>query len=265
MTKEEFFNRVAPIIVSIANERGYKYPSPIIAQAIVESNWGKSKLSSQYNNYFGLKCGSSWKGASVNMRTKEEYSAGTLTTINDNFRAYPSLEAGINGYFDFISMKRYSNLKSATSPEDYLQKIKDDGYATESNYVSVVVGIINSNNLRRFDNQVAQTSEHIKIAEPTMDIEEVVLRTINGQYGNGEERKQNITLLGYDYTEVQRRVNEKLNQKLSDNPTLSLDIIAKEVIDGKWGNGEERKVRLENAGYNYREVQDYVNHMLRGY
>lgn len=39
-------------------------------------------------------------------------------------------------------------------------------------------------------------------------------------------------------------------------------VIADEVIDGKWGNGSERKKRLEAAGYNYREVQDMVNSML---
>ena len=35
--------------------------------------------------------------------------------------------------------------------------------------------------------------------------------------------------------------------------------IALEIIQGKWGNGEERKRRLESKGYNYREVQDEVN------
>lgn len=42
----------------------------------------------------------------------------------------------------------------------------------------------------------------------------------------------------------------------------SVDDIAKEVIDGKWGVGEERKERLEKAGYNYSEVQDKVNEIL---
>lgn len=39
--------------------------------------------------------------------------------------------------------------------------------------------------------------------------------------------------------------------------------IAKEVISGKWGNGSERKEKLEAAGYNYAEVQAKVNEMLR--
>lgn len=47
-------------------------------------------------------------------------------------------------------------------------------------------------------------------------------------------------------------------------PTKSIDEIAQEVIDGKWGNGEERKQRLEAAGYNYQEVQNRVNEILYG-
>lgn len=45
---------------------------------------------------------------------------------------------------------------------------------------------------------------------------------------------------------------------------LSLDNIAKEVIAGKWGNGEDRKKRLERAGYNYNKVQAKVNELLKG-
>lgn len=47
-----------------------------------------------------------------------------------------------------------------------------------------------------------------------------------------------------------------------DEELLSLDEIAKEVIDGKWGNGNERKQRLTEAGYNFSEVQQRVNEML---
>lgn len=42
----------------------------------------------------------------------------------------------------------------------------------------------------------------------------------------------------------------------------SVDEIAREVIDGHWGNGEDRKRRLEEAGYNYQEVQNKVNELL---
>lgn len=48
------------------------------------------------------------------------------------------------------------------------------------------------------------------------------------------------------------------NIKLKDNNTIAI-----EVIQGKWGNGNARKVRLTEAGYNYREIQSRVNEMLK--
>lgn len=116
----------------------------IVGQAILESNWGKSLLASKYFNYFGLKCGSSWTGKSVNLKTKEEYKAGQLTTIKDNFRAYSSIGLGIKGYFEFIKNKRYSNLKTANNPRQYLEYIKADAYATDSKYVNKVMKVVDN-------------------------------------------------------------------------------------------------------------------------
>lgn len=157
MTKSEFVQNVIPRIAYIAKQKGYKYPSAIIAQAICESAWGTSSLSSKYYNFFGMKCGSSWKGKSVNLKTKEEYKVGTLTTIKDNFRAYNSIDEGINGYFDFIKMTRYSNLKETTSPEDYIKKLKNDGWATSSTYINTLTNILNVNNLKQWDDDKDNT------------------------------------------------------------------------------------------------------------
>lgn len=54
----------------------------------------------------------------------------------------------------------------------------------------------------------------------------------------------------------------KYEDEKKDNKKSITDI-AKEVIDGKWGNGEERKKKLEKAGYNYKEVQKKVNELLK--
>lgn len=151
INKQAFIATIAPLIQKYANQYGYKLVSPIIAQACLESKFGVSDLSAKYHNYFGLKCGSSWKGASVNMSTKEEYKVGTLTSIKANFRAYSSMEEGVKGYFDFISSKRYENLKTATTPRQYLERIKSDGFATSSNYVYNNMKVLEDNNLTIFD------------------------------------------------------------------------------------------------------------------
>jgi len=148
---KQFIQLIAPIIQEVAKEKGYKVCSPIIAQACIESAFGTSKLASKWHNYFGMKCGSSWKGKSVNLATKEEYSVGTLTTIRDNFRAYDSMEAGVLGYFDFIKTSRYANLKTAETPEEYLKRIKADGYATSSSYVNTNMSYIKKYDLDKYD------------------------------------------------------------------------------------------------------------------
>ena len=49
---------------------------------------------------------------------------------------------------------------------------------------------------------------------------------------------------------------------IESNDLKDIDTIAKEVINGKWGNGSERKQRLTEAGYNFSEVQQRVNELL---
>lgn len=150
--QSQFISMVIGYIMMYAKQYGYYAQAipAILAQAICESNWGRSSLSAKYNNFFGMKCGSSWKGKSVNMSTKEEYEPGTLTNIKANFRAYDTVEDGIKGYFDFISTSRYANLKTATTYTEYLNRIKADGYATSSTYVSTLTGIIRTYNLAKY-------------------------------------------------------------------------------------------------------------------
>lgn len=148
---KQFIELIGPIIQEEAKARGYKVCSPIIAQACIESAFGTSSLGYRWHNYFGMKCGSSWKGKSVNLSTKEEYVPGQLSTIRDNFRVYDSMEEGVKGYFDFISTKRYANLKDAQTPKEYLELIKKDGYATSSSYVNTNMNCINRYDLERFD------------------------------------------------------------------------------------------------------------------
>jgi len=147
---KKFIAEVAPIIQKIAKERGYLICSTVIAQACIESAYGLSGLA-KYNNLFGMKCGNTWKGTSVNMKTKEEYTVGHLTTIRDNFRTYPDLVSGINGYYDFISTKRYANLKTADTPLLYAERLKQDGYATSSTYVNTLMTTCNKWGLQKWD------------------------------------------------------------------------------------------------------------------
>lgn len=176
---KNFINHIAPIIQRVGRERGYKIISTVIAQAIIEGAAGTSSLAKDYHNHFGLKCGSKWKGPSVNMKTKEEYSVGTLTTIKDNFRVYANDEEGVKGYYDFINTSRYANLKTATTPKQYAEYLKADGYATSSTYVNTLVSTVNKYDLEKYDNEVTEISEDKPLQ---IDIKPTLRRGDNNEY-----------------------------------------------------------------------------------
>ena len=93
--------------------------------------------------------------------------------------------------------------------------------------------------------------------------EEVAKEVIAGKWGNGEDRKQRLTAAGYNYSLIQAKVNELMGAKTTVS-SKSIDELAREVIQGKWGNGEERKNRLISAGYDYSAVQAKVNELMGG-
>lgn len=101
-------------------------------------------------------------------------------------------------------------------------------------------------------------------AKPTpakKSIDTVAREVLNGKWGNGAARSQKLEAAGYNYREVQNRVNQLIGAPAK--PALkSIDTVAREVLAGKWGNGKTRKQRLESAGYNYRQVQNRVNQLL---
>lgn len=166
---KSFIGQIAPLMQEEARKRGYEIVSTAIAQAIIESAAGTSSLGYKYHNYFGMKCGKSWKGASVNMKTKEEYKVGTLTTIRDNFRAYSSMTEGVRGYYDFISASRYANLKTATTPKQYAEMLKADGYATSSTYVNTLVSTVDKYSLGKYDiNNIIDDITDIALDHPIL-------------------------------------------------------------------------------------------------
>ena len=90
-------------------------------------------------------------------------------------------------------------------------------------------------------------------------IDEIAREVISGKWGNGAERMNKLTNAGYNYADVQARVNIILSGKSAKSVTE----IAKEVIAGKWGVGSERKRKLIQAGYDYDAVQKRVNELLK--
>lgn len=202
MTKTEFLEKISKIVIAENKKKGYiLFSSVVIAQAICESAWGQSHIMMKANAVFGIKATSSWKGKVYNSKTKECYDGKNYTNINACFRAYESLEDSVKDYFDLITKSsRYKEACYSSSPESCITAIKNGGYATSPTYVNTILNIINSNNLTKYDKKTTDI----------INLEEIANDVINGKYGNGEERKTNLGAL---YDDVQKIVNEKLNNK----------------------------------------------------
>lgn len=106
------------------------------------------------------------------------------------------------------------------------------------------------------------------------EVEKVALEVLDGKYGNGQERVTKLTEAGYDYQTVQNKVNELVAAKEpveepkeetkpeKPTPKFTTAEMVQKVINGEYGNGDERKKKLEAEGYNYREIQNAVNSAL---
>lgn len=137
-------------------------PETIICQSASESAWGESLLAKKYNNYFGIKAGSSWKGKTVTLQTRE-FVNGRYITIGDTFRAYGSFGESASDYIQFLKgNKRYVNVFNQKDIYNQLVALKVAGYATEPNYATIIYNIYTSNK--------TTIVEAIKKAKTTMSL-----------------------------------------------------------------------------------------------
>ncbi|MCY6960053.1 glycoside hydrolase family 73 protein [Clostridium brassicae] len=154
----KFINKLTPEAIKLYKK--YKIlPSVTIAQAALESNWGKSKLASKSNNLFGIKADKSWTGKVVTMETKEFYDK----VINDKFRVYENVDKSLQDYGKFlIENKRYKKYGVFLSNHyiEQAQAIEKSGYSTVENkdgekiYAKLLIDIIKENDLQIIDNKV---------------------------------------------------------------------------------------------------------------
>lgn len=148
-SKRIFIERMAAALAEMDDLGGF-FRSVIIAQAAIESNWGRSSLSAKYNNYFGIKASKSWKGKTVNMKTGEVFD-GKNVTINSNFRVYDSLIDSIRDRNRLLRTSRYKPVELAATPEAQATAIRACGYCTATNYVASIMATINANGLTKYD------------------------------------------------------------------------------------------------------------------
>lgn len=123
-----------------------KIPASItLAQGLHESSWGKSKLSTEANNHFGIKCKDEWDG-------KKFYQNDDAP--NECFRVYDRAEDSYADHSDFlITRPRYAELFELpiTDYKAWAHGLKSTGYATNPKYAEILIKTIEDNNLTLLD------------------------------------------------------------------------------------------------------------------
>ena len=129
--------------------RRYGIPASVtLAQGIIESANGKSTLARTANNHFGVK--GEFNGA---------YVLANDDKPNEKFKKYDNVGQSYEDHSKVLMASRYQKYVGNLSPDDYkgwAAGIKKGGYATASNYVSTIVGVIEGNNLQKYDQMVME-------------------------------------------------------------------------------------------------------------
>ena len=136
------------------------YPSVTIAQAILESGWGKSKLAKESNNIFGIKADSSWDGESVEVITSENHNDKVVA----KFRRYEDINESIEDHAKFLVYNpRYKKhgVFDAKNYKEQAQSLEDAGYSTKKDkngnpiYADMLIDLIERYNLQNIDKNMS--------------------------------------------------------------------------------------------------------------
>lgn len=153
MTPQEFIKKYSAEFI-FATDGTPLLPSVKMAQAALETGWGRSTIG-KANNMFGIKATGTttpyWKGDAYNAKTGEVLN-GQYVFMVDGFRAYSTLSDSIRDHSHLLmTLSRYQPVRNAATPEDQARALQSCGYATDPGYASKLINIINQYNLRELD------------------------------------------------------------------------------------------------------------------
>lgn len=148
---ENFIDRLLPH-AKIASESTGIPPQYMLAQAALESGWGKHEIRHADNsptyNLFGIKAGANWKGDVVETSTTE-YINGVAQRSVEKFRAYSSYAEGFNDYAKLLmDNPRYAKVLKSTDAATFANGLQRAGYATDPMYAEKLMRILNSEKLQ---------------------------------------------------------------------------------------------------------------------
>jgi Mannosyl-glycoprotein endo-beta-N-acetylglucosaminidase len=151
--RQAFLDTTAQAARAAASSTGVP-ASVTVAQAILESDWGRSSLAADANNFFGIKAiGSLGTDGVVWLPTAEYDDSGALHQTVSAFRAYKSLTDSVADHDHMLeTMSRYAAAMQAShDPRQFAQELSEAGYSTDPDYADKLVTLMDSYDLYRFD------------------------------------------------------------------------------------------------------------------
>ncbi len=213
-TRMEYVENYSPY--AIQNMRMYKIPASItLAQGILESGSGNSELARKSNNHFGIKCGSNWTGGKTYHDDDAE---------NECFRTYKTVLDSYNDHSEFLTKnKRYSNLfiLKIDDYKSWAKGLSKAGYATNPNYASRLITIIEELKLYSYDEEIKTPKPIVEfISSHSQDILSVnnlkIVKAKEGDTYYKLARKFGLTL---------RQIHKYNNTKRFNQEILKVDDI----------------------------------------
>ena len=149
--KLRFLAELAPAVQRFSSRTGLP-ASVLLAQAILESDWGRSALARQHNNYFGIKARSRPNGSAVADYSTIEYTAGRPRREKARFAHFDSLDACLDDYARILSLPRYARARAvAANPFAFAVELQRCGYATDPRYARKLALLIRRYKLTHYD------------------------------------------------------------------------------------------------------------------
>ncbi|MCP8856915.1 Mannosyl-glycoendo-beta-N-acetylglucosaminidase family protein [Latilactobacillus fuchuensis] len=151
--KQQFIKKMVPYAQKLQTDY-HVLPSITLAQAILESDWGKSTLAADYHNYFGIKGDDP---ANTKEMTTKEYLNGQWITTTARFRVYDDYQASMLDHVLLFAKgttwnpNQYQHVIAATDYQQAANALKQDGYATDPDYPAKLIEIVKTYQLNQYD------------------------------------------------------------------------------------------------------------------
>lgn len=171
ISQKSFIKKLAPVAQAIGKEYDL-YPSVILAQAALESNWGHSELAARHHNLFGVKAIAGTPN--VEMPTIECDASGSPHAEKAKFRKYQNNRESLLDYANTLSDPLYNNVhrKKARSWREATAALSGK-YATDPHYETKLNAIIKGAHLDRYDKFDDRAKPNYRWGQPSSSVKRV--------------------------------------------------------------------------------------------